>query len=376
MLSSSFIPFNKPYINSRALEYLTEAISSGELQGDGSFTKKCEIEINKISGTNNSLLTPSCTDAIEMAYMLIGISPGDEVIMPSVNFTSAAIAAVKLGATPVFVDIDLETLNISQKEVLNSVSEKTKAICFLNYAGYGVDLDLIKSNINRQDIYLIEDNAHGFGGKYRKSNLGNLGDISVQSFHSTKNIQCGEGGSISFNHETFLSRSHILRQKGTNRYDFSKGLVSKYTWVDQGSSFLASELQAAVLYSQLQEYNQIQASRENIWKRYFLGINSNYFQLPPASENLEHTSHIFYLRLPSHKLREEFISYMLKNEVQVTSHYETLHNSIAGKKHGKFFGSLSNSIKISETIVRLPIWIGMTETLQNQIIGLVNNFKA
>ena len=376
MLSSSFIPFNKPYINSRALEYLTEAISSGELQGDGSFTKKCEIEINKISGTNNSLLTPSCTDAIEMAYMLIGISPGDEVIMPSFNFTSAAIAAVKLGATPVFVDIDLETLNISQKEVLNSVSEKTKAICFLNYAGYGVDLDLIKSNINRQDIYLIEDNAHGFGGKYRKSNLGNLGDISVQSFHSTKNIQCGEGGSISFNHETFLSRSHILRQKGTNRYDFSKGLVSKYTWVDQGSSFLASELQAAVLYSQLQEYNQIQASRENIWKRYFLGINSNYFQLPPASENLEHTSHIFYLRLPSHKLREEFISYMLKNEVQVTSHYETLHNSIAGKKHGKFFGSLSNSIKISETIVRLPIWIGMTETLQNQIIGLVNNFKA
>ena len=376
MLSSSFIPFNKPYINSRALEYLTEAISSGELQGDGSFTKKCETEINKISGTNNSLLTPSCTDAIEMAYMLIGISPGDEVIMPSFNFTSAAIAAVKLGATPVFVDIDLETLNISQKEVLNSVSEKTKAICFLNYAGYGVDLDLIKSNINRQDIYLIEDNAHGFGGKYRKSNLGNLGDISVQSFHSTKNIQCGEGGSISFNHETFLSRSHILRQKGTNRYDFSKGLVSKYTWVDQGSSFLASELQAAVLYSQLQEYNQIQASRENIWKRYFLGINSNYFQLPPASENLEHTSHIFYLRLPSHKLREEFISYMLKNEVQVTSHYETLHNSIAGKKHGKFFGSLSNSIKISETIVRLPIWIGMTETLQNQIIGLVNNFKA
>ena len=376
MLSSSFIPFNKPYINSRALEYLTEAISSGELQGDGSFTKKCEIEINKISGTNNSLLTPSCTDAIEMAYMLIGISPGDEVIMPSFNFTSAAIAAVKLGATPVFVDIDLETLNISQKEVLNSVSEKTKAICFLNYAGYGVDLDLIKSNINRQDIYLIEDNAHGFGGKYRKSNLGNLGDISVQSFHSTKNIQCGEGGSISFNHETFLSRSHILRQKGTNRYDLSKGIVSKYTWVDQGSSFLASELQAAVLYSQLQEYNQIQASRENIWKRYFLGINSNYFQLPPASENLEHTSHIFYLRLPSHKLREEFISYMLKNEVQVTSHYETLHNSIAGKKHGKFFGSLSNSIKISETIVRLPIWIGMTETLQNQIIGLVNNFKA
>ena len=376
MLSSSFIPFNKPYINSKALEYLTEAISSGELQGDGSFTKKCEIEINKISGTNNSLLTPSCTDAIEMAYMLIGISPGDEVIMPSFNFTSAAIAAVKLGATPVFVDIDLETLNISQKEVLNSVSEKTKAICFLNYAGYGVDLDLIKSHINRQDIYLIEDNAHGFGGKYKKSNLGNLGDISVQSFHSTKNIQCGEGGSISFNHETFLSRSHILRQKGTNRYDFSKGLVSKYTWVDQGSSFLASELQAAVLYSQLQEYNQIQASRENIWKRYFLGINSIYFQLPPASENLGHTSHIFYLRLPSHKLREEFISYMLKNEVQVTSHYETLHNSIAGKKHGKFFGSLPNSIKISETIVRLPIWIGMTETLQNQIIGRVNNFKA
>ena len=376
MVSTSFIPFNKPYINSKALEYLTEAISSGELQGDGSFTKKCEIEINKISGTNNSLLTPSCTDAIEMAYMLIGISPGDEVIMPSFNFTSAAIAAVKLGATPVFVDVDLETLNISQKEVLNSVSKKTKAICFLNYAGYGVDLDLIKSNISSQDIYLIEDNAHGFGGKYMKSNLGNLGDISVQSFHSTKNIQCGEGGSINFKHETFLSRSQVLRQKGTNRYDFSKGLVSKYTWVDQGSSFLASELQAAVLYSQLQEYNQIQTSRENIWKRYFLGINSKYIQLPLASENFEHTSHIFYLRLPSHKIREEFISYMLKNEVQVTSHYETLHNSIAGKKHGKFFGSLSNSIKISETIVRLPIWIGLTETLQNQIIELVNNFEA
>jgi len=376
MVSTSFIPFNKPYINSKALEYLTEAISSGELQGDGSFTKKCEIEINKISGTNNSLLTPSCTDAIEMAYMLIGISPGDEIIIPSFNFTSAAIAAVKLGATPVFVDIDLETLNISQTEVLNSISKKTKAICFLNYAGYGVDLDLIKSNINSQDIYLIEDNAHGFGGKYMNSNLGNLGDISVQSFHSTKNIQCGEGGSISFRDETFLSRSHILRQKGTNRYEFSKGIVSKYTWVDQGSSFLASELQAAVLYSQLQEYSQIQASRENIWKRYFVGIESQYFKLPPDSKNFEHTSHIFYLRLPSHKVREEFINYMLKNNVQVTSHYETLHNSIAGKKYSKSHGSLANSIEISETIVRLPIWIGLTENLQDQIIGLINAFKA
>ena len=360
MLSSSFIPFNKPYINSKALEYLTEAISSGELQGDGSFTKKCEIEINKISGTNNSFLTPSCTDAIEMAYRLIGISPGNEVIMPSFNFTSAAIAAVKLGATPVFVDIDLETLNISQKEVLNSVSEKTKAICFLNYAGYGVDLDLIKSHINRQDIYLIEDNAHGFGGKYKKSNLGNLGDISVQSFHSTTNIQCGEGGALVVNNSKFIERAEIIREKGTDRSKFVRGEVQKYQWVDNGSSYLLSEVQAAILLGPLEKFTWIQLQRNLIWQLYtsvFMEVKNSNFNLMPIIE--AQVAHMYYLEFQNSEKATEAKRSLLKNGIEANFHYQDLSKSKAGKTYSKKINENSNSLKTSNTLLRLPIWIGI-----------------
>jgi dTDP-4-amino-4,6-dideoxygalactose transaminase len=375
MKSPDFIPFNKPFNGGNTIELLSEVVKGGDFQGDGPFTKKCEAKISVISRIEHSLLTPSCTDALEMAYMLIDLRPGDEVIMPSYNFTSAAVAVVKLGATPVFVDIEPETLNISQEEVLRSMTKKTKAITFLNYAGYGAELDLVKSNISNSGIQIIEDNAHGFGGKFMNLNLGSIGDLSVQSFHSTKNFQCGEGGSISFRNEYFLSQAHILRQKGTNRYDFSKGVVSKYSWVGQGSSFLASELQAAVLSSQLELFQQIQSSRDKIWNTYFNGIDSKYLKLPPNDKKYYHTSHIFYLRLPTNSMRELFIEYMRNKHIQVTSHYQPLHNSIAGIRYGKFYGQLKNTVHVSETIVRLPLWIGMSKNVQDRIIEAVNNFK-
>jgi dTDP-4-amino-4,6-dideoxygalactose transaminase len=376
LISSEFVPFNKPYIHPRSLKYLSKLIDLGDLQGEGTFTKNSEILIQKISKVKHVLMTPSCTDALEMAYMLIGLKPGDEVIMPSFNFTSAAIAAVKLGGTPVFVDIEPRTLNISIEEAMSKINKKTRAITFLNYAGYGSDLKAIRSELNKKGIYLIEDNAHGFGGRFKDINLGTIGDISVQSFHSTKNIQCGEGGAISFSNDALLPNAQIIRQKGTNRHDYNLKKVSKYSWVGQGSSYLASELQAAVLYTQLQEFNKIQDSRNVTWFKYMNGIHMKDSRLPLDNEMYTHTSHIFYMLLPTSKIREDFIQYMKKHKIQTVSHYEPLHNSIAGKKYGKSSGAYLNTINISQTIVRLPIWKGLPVNSQNRIIDLINNYKA
>lgn len=374
-MNSKYIPFSKPYISKSALNFLEAALSTGSLQGEGDFTRKCEEAISRIIESQVTLLVPSCTDALEMASLLIDIRPGDEIVLPSYTFTSAALAVVKLGGVPVFVDIDPETLNLSTKEALNAISSKTKAISYVNYAGFGLELDELRAEISGSNIFLIEDNAHGFGGKFNGKSLGTFGDISVQSFHATKNIHCGEGGSIAVNRE-FESDPYVLRQKGTNRKDFKRGLVNKYHWVDKGSSFLASELQAAFLLSQIEIMSEIQTKRYEIWNRYQNEIEDNeYVQKPATDSKYSHTSHIFYLRYPNSTIRDSFIEYMQGLDIQVTSHYEPLHKSPAGLRYGNVMGNCSESEKASNQIVRLPIWPGMSSNEIEAVICSVNKFR-
>lgn len=375
MSRKSLIPYSRTYTGETAIDYLQEVIETGFVSGEGKFTMVSENLLSKITGSKHSMVTPSCTDALEMASMLIGLKPGDEVILPSFTFPSAAIAVTKFGATPVFVDINSDDLNISNDAILNAITRKTKAVSFVNYAGFGSKIEEIKPALQDKGIYLIEDNAHGLGGKFGKLMLGQIGDFAVHSFHGTKNIQCGEGGSIHFSDDSYLPIAHILRQKGTNRRDFLGGVVDKYSWVGSGSSFLASELQAAVLYSQLQEYDAIQSARNRIWDSYQSGILENeIFQKPSSSVEYSHTSHIYYLLLPDLKRRTEFVSFMHSHEIQVTTHYQPLHNSPAAKKYCVNQVDCPTASKVSETLVRLPIWVGMSQSEINRIIEGVNGF--
>jgi dTDP-4-amino-4,6-dideoxygalactose transaminase len=375
-MSLDLIPFSKSYVTSSAGQYLDEVLESRALEGEGKFTALCENVVSLLVDMPQTLLTSSCTDALEMASMLLDLGPGDEVILPSFTFTSAAIAVVKFGAIPVFVDVDPDTFNIRPECILNAISKRTKAVSILNYAGYGVEIESIRSHLIDQDISVIEDNAHGLGGYLGNSSLGSLGDISTQSYHGTKNIHCGEGGSISFKSENYASKAHTLRQKGTNRRDFKNGLISKYTWVGQGSSFLPSELQTAFLYSQLQKFQEIQSARMKIWDRYYSEINKrDFFQFPSGNPKYRHTAHIFYLTLPNLEHREGLIKYLRERGIQAVSHYEPLHLSEAGQKFGRSHSGCNNSIQISATIIRLPIWVGMSDLDVDRVIDAVNSYR-
>jgi dTDP-4-amino-4,6-dideoxygalactose transaminase len=375
-MSLDFIPFSKSYVTSSATQYLSEVLESRALEGEGNFTALSENIVSSIVDMPQTLLTSSCTDALEMASMLLDLGPGDEVILPSFTFTSAAIAVAKFGAIPVFVDVDPVTFNIRSECILNAISKRTKAVSILNYAGYGVDLESIRNHLIEQDISIIEDNAHGLGGYLGNASLGSLGDISTQSYHGTKNIHCGEGGSISIRSESYINKAHTLRQKGTNRRDFKNGLISKYTWVGQGSSFLPSELQAAFLFSQLQEFQEIQSVRMKIWNRYFSEIHKHDFlQFPSDNPKYRHTAHIFYLTLPSVEYRDGMIKHLRDLGIQAVSHYEPLHLSEAGRKFGKSHSECSNSVQISATILRLPIWVEMSDLQVDRIIEAINSYR-
>jgi dTDP-4-amino-4,6-dideoxygalactose transaminase len=358
------------------MHYLQEVVETGLLVGEGKYTHLSEEIMSKITTNQNTLLTPSCTDALEMASMMMGLKPGDEVILPSFTFTSAAIAVTKFGATPIFVDINDHDLNINTNSVLEAVTPKTKAISYVNYAGFGASIEALMEELKGSGIYVVEDNAHGFGGEIDGKKLGLTGDFSVHSFHGTKNIQCGEGGSIQFSDANFFDQAHVLRQKGTNRRDFIDGRVNKYSWVGSGSSFLASELQAAVLFSQLEEYDLIQEKRYKIWNMYAEGIReTETFRKPPRESRYAHTAHIFYLRLQSFDLRKKFIEHMQKHEIQVSSHYEALHKSSAAKKYGANENACPVATKVSDTLIRLPIWVEMSINEIERVIEVTNSFQ-
>jgi len=354
------IPFNKPGIVGKELEYIQQAITNMHISGDGVFTKKCNILIEKALGVQKSLLTTSCTHALEMAAILLDIRPGDEVIVPSFTFVSTINAFVLRGAKPVFIEIHPDTLNMDENQLEELITEKTKAIIPVHYAGVSCEMDKIMNIANNYDIPVIEDNAHGLFGKYKDRYLGTFGTFATQSFHETKNFSCGEGGALLINDENFIERAEIIREKGTNRSKFFRGEVNKYSWVDIGSSYLPSDILAAFLYAQLEKRKSIQAKRKMIWDNYYKNLENwaheNGIRLPVVPEYCEQSYHMFYLIMPTPEKRTAFIQHLKKNGILAVFHYLPLHLSEMGKKFGGKVGDCSVTENISDRLVRLPFY--------------------
>jgi dTDP-4-amino-4,6-dideoxygalactose transaminase len=365
------IPFNEPYVPENSKQYVLEALESNHQQGDGPFTAKASKMLSDLVGGGHILLTPSCTHALEMASMLAKIGPGDEVILPSYTFTSAATAINKFGATPVFVDIEMDTKGIDVNQVRDAITPRTKAISWVNYAGVAPDIQGLQSLAKEFDLLLIEDNAHGLGGSYKGKPLGSFGDFATQSFHATKNIQCGEGGALIINNPAFIERAEIIREKGTDRSKFVRGEIQKYQWIDQGSSYLIAEVLAAVLVGQFEEFSSIQAKRRAIWDTYYSGIAEESLQSAiPISKLLPSTreiSHIFYVDFYSRKERDFVRESMRDSGYQLSTHYEPLNLSLYGKRIGESPNECELSKKFSQSILRFPLYPHLSINQAGQI---------
>lgn len=358
------IPFNITPCVGVEKDFVLEAISSQNLAGDGAFTHKCHQWFEDRLKCKNALLTPSCTHALEMAALLIDVRPGDEIIMPSYTFVSTANAFVLRGAKIVFVDIRPETMNIDENLIESAITNKTKAIVPVHYAGVSCDMDKIMELANKYDLFVIEDAAQGMMSTYKGRPVGTIGHIGTYSFHATKNYTSGgEGGLLIVNDERFKMRSEIIREKGTNRSQFFRGMVDKYSWVDSGSSYLPSELQAAYLWGQLQSVNKINQDRLKTWDAYYSLLTSlseqGHIALPHVPEDCQHNAHMFYIKLKDLEERTKFINYMKDQNVLTVFHYVPLHNSEFGLKHTKFNGKDRYTSADSDRLARLPLWYGL-----------------
>jgi dTDP-4-amino-4,6-dideoxygalactose transaminase len=354
------IPFNKPYLTGEEIKLIGEALSDRYLVGDGRFTKSCHKWLESKLNVSKALLTPSCTDAIEMAALMLGIKPGDEIIMPSFTFVSTANPFVLRGAVPVFVDIRKDTLNIDETKIEAAITKKTRAIVVVHYAGIACEMDSINALAKKYQIPVVEDAAHGILAKYDGHYLGSIGDLGTLSFHGTKNIVCGEGGAILINDNELKEKAEIIWEKGTNRSNFFRGLVDKYTWVEVGSSYLPSEITAAFLLAQLNKAEEINQKRLGIWNEYHRGLSDledrEFLSRPGLAEKCEHNAHLYYLILPDLKSRTSFIKYMREKGIGTAFHYVPLHNSPAGIKFGRSSGDLSLTQNLSDRQVRIPLW--------------------
>jgi dTDP-4-amino-4,6-dideoxygalactose transaminase len=369
------IPFNLPYIPKSSLDGISEVLTSRHLKGDGVKSLRASEYISELTGGGKVLLTPSCTDALAMSSLLIGLEPGDEVIIPSFTFTSAALAIVNFGAIPVFVDIDPITKNIDVNNVRDAITTKTKAISVVNYAGIGCDFEALESICDEFELYLIEDNAHGLGGKYKEKPLGSFGHTSTQSFHETKNIQCGEGGAIIINDESLFNNALILREKGTDRTLFEKGEVQKYQWVGKGSSYLLSEILAGFLEGQLSEFSMIQAERKRVWDFYAQNLmdwaKKESIELMSVPVETKQTYHMFYLVTPTKEIRSELINQLEQKGIKAVFHYQSLHKSIGGRNYSKRVPDLPVSDHISDNLLRLPLYPELTEENLSYILSAI-----
>ena len=371
------ITFNKVNIQGKEFNYMEDAIENGVVSGDGKFSKKCNSLFMNELRIKKSLLTPSCTHALEMAAILLDIKPGDEIIVPSFTFVSTINAFVLRGAEPVFIDIRPDTLNLDESQLESLITPKTKAIVVVHYAGVGCGMNEIINIAQKYDIPVIEDNAHGLFGKYDNEYLGTFGTFSTQSFHETKNFTCGEGGALFINDEKYIERAEIIREKGTNRSKFFKGEVDKYTWVDIGSSFLLSDLSAAFLYGQLEQRHVIQKKRKNIWYHYHSKLKdwaSNYgIKLPYIPNNCEQTYHMFYLIMPSLQLRTKLINHLKMNGLHAVFHYLPLHLSPMGKTSTDRDSYCPITEFVSDRIIRLPFFTDLDVNKIN--FEIFYNFK-
>jgi len=371
----SIIPFNRPHAVGKEFGYIQEAINNGHLSGDGAFTRKCHQWLEAQSGSCKALLTPSCTAALEMAAILIGIQPGDEVIMPSYTFVSTANAFVLRGGIPVFVDIRPDTLNLDERKIEEAITHRTKAIVAVHYAGVGCEMDTIKAVAERHDLLVIEDAAQGMMSTYKGRPLGSLGCLAAVSFHETKNVICGEGGALLINDPRWVDQALIIREKGTDRSRFFRGQTDKYTWVDIGSSYLLSEISAAFLWAQLGEAAALTQQRLKIWDRYheaFAELERQHrLRRPVVSPECWHNGHMYYLLLPNPEVRSVLLKSLNAAGIQAVFHYIPLHSSPAGKRYGRPHGQLSQTDHLSDCLVRLPLWVGMTDEDVTRVVESV-----
>jgi dTDP-4-amino-4,6-dideoxygalactose transaminase len=374
------IPFNKPYMTGRELGYIAQAHANGHLAGNGQFSKRCCAWLESRIGSQKALLTHSCTAALEMAAILSGVGVGDEVIMPSFTFVSTANAFVLRGATPVFVDVRPDTLNIDETRIEEAITPRTKAIVPVHYAGVGCDMDAIMEIAARHDLLVIEDAAQGLLADYKGRPLGGIGHLAALSFHETKNIISGEGGALLINDPRFVERAEIIWEKGTNRAQFFRGQVDKYTWVDLGSSYLPGEIIAAFLWAQMEEADAITRRRLDIWARYhaaFAGLeDSGRIRRPIVPGACIHNAHMYYLLMPSLDTRSAFIQRLQSAGINPVFHYVPLHSSPFGRSAGRWAGDMTNTESASERLVRLPLWLGLEDQLDmvmNEVIAAASS---
>lgn len=370
------IPFNKPYFSGRELKYLEEVCHSTTMSGNGDFTKKCHTFFEQKYGFKKCLLATSGTDALEMCAMLCNLKPGDEVIVPSYTFVSTALAFLREGAKVVFADSSAENPNMEVEQIEPLINEKTKVIAVVHYAGVACDMDAIMALAEKHNLLVVEDAAHCIDSFYKGRPLGSIGHLGAFSFHETKNISSGEGGMCGINDERFVRRAEIIWEKGTNRAEFYRGMVNKYGWVDMGSSFLPSEFNAAYLWAQLEQLDDIQGKRKHIWNRYFEGLNGkigNEVKLPYIPEYATNNAHMFYLLCPSLEYRTALMKFLKENDVQTTFHYLPLHSSkyYEDKHDGR---ELPNCDRYGDTLVRLPLFYELTDWEIDKIVKLIIEF--
>ena len=368
----NLIRFNKPFITPLDSDFFSDLeANKSSLSGDGKYTKMVHLWLENYCKAKKALLTHSCTAALEMCAILLNIKEGDEVLMPSYTFVSTANAVVLRGGVPIFIDIREDTLNIDENSIERSINKKTKAILPVHYAGVSCEMDIIKSIAKSYNLFVVEDSAQGILSKYKGKPLGSLGDLGAFSFHETKNIISGEGGALIVNNEKFLDRSEIIREKGTNRTLFKKGQVDKYSWCDLGSSYLPSELVAGFLLNQLNLSKKITKERLTIWLKYNELLESleeeGFIRRPTVPEDCTQNGHIYYI-LVNPIIRNKVIEKLRDHNIEATTHYVPLHSSIAGEKYGKYYFPLNRTTKLSESIIRLPLWIGLDIKIQEYIV--------
>ena len=375
-----FVAFNKPPYIGKESEYVLDAVNKGHISGDGEYTKKCAKKLEELSGTKRALLTTSCTHATEMAALLSDIKPGDEVIMPSYTFVSTADAFVLRGATPVFVDIRPDTMNIDETLIEDAITSKTKAIVPVHYAGVGCEMDTIMDIARRHNLTVIEDAAQAIASTYKGKALGTFGDFGCYSFHETKNISMGEGGALLIQNEDLIEPAEIIREKGTNRAKFFRGQIDKYTWVNYGSSYLPSDMNAAYLWAQIENIDIIQKKRLSVWNRYREGLSElekkEYIEFGVIPDECTNNAHMFYIKVRDLENRTDLLKFLTENGVQAVFHYVPLHSAPAGRKFGRFNGEDRYTTKESERLIRLPLFYSISdEEVEYTIEMLLKYFR-
>jgi dTDP-4-amino-4,6-dideoxygalactose transaminase len=379
------IPFNKSSLQGKELDYIHETIKIGQVAGDQMFSRRCQKLLQGVLGVSKALVTTSCTHALEMAAILLNLEEGDEVILPSFTFVSTANAFVLRGAKPVFCDIRLDTLNLDETKIEALVTSRTRAIVPVHYAGVACDMDAIMAIANRHGVAVIEDNAHGLFGKYKGRWLGTFGAMATQSFHETKNITCGEGGALLVNDKVYEERAEIIREKGTNRARFFRGQVDKYTWVDVGSSYVMSDVLAAFLYGQLEQWRSVQAKRQEIWERYHEALGewamANGIRKPVVPKHCEQAYHMYYLLMPSLEERTDFIEHLARHGIKAAFHYLPLHLSSLAKNRNFGAWDPANPAAhpvtedVSDRLVRLPFYTSMLSSDLSRVIESIVKWK-